>query len=30
MQLFRDKREGLLGVSTKPRRVISTLPRVSL
>jgi hypothetical protein len=30
MQLFRDEREGPLGVSTEPRRVVGTLPEVSI
>jgi hypothetical protein len=30
MQLFRDEREGPLGVSTEPRRDVGTLPEVSI
>jgi hypothetical protein len=30
MQLYRDEREGPLGVSTEPRRVIGTSPKVSI
>jgi hypothetical protein len=30
MQLFRDEREGPLGVSAEPRRDVGTLPEVSI
>jgi hypothetical protein len=30
MQLFRDEREGPLGVGTEPRRVVGTLLEVSI